>query len=285
MSGRRTKTIAAGGALIVGLFGFYFASPYLFSKGTSTELTPDEVRQYYLEHTTTSVLAVSGSTTTGPASGTSVGTAAPTTDAPPPLAVLPKLGIYTYATTGGDEVDALAGQHHDYPATTTITVVPSGCGVLQRWDVLKERWEEWQRCVQGDAIVQPARTNYDSFFGLSQTDAYSCSGDGRPVRAPAGTHWMLVCEEPGKVNTYSGEVIGAETMQVGGTAVDTLHVRITVDNGKSGDSQVTDTWYQVGSDLLIAQTALNATSNPSPVGTTHYLEHYEIHLVSLEPDT
>ena len=40
-----------------------------------------------------------------------------------------------------------------------------------------------------------------------------------------------------------------------------------------------------GTDLIIAQTAASATTNPTQVGPVHYTENYEIHLDSLVPLT
>jgi hypothetical protein len=193
--------------------------------------------------------------------------------------------VYTYTTTGHDSVDALGGAHHEYPATTTITVTTNGCGVTQRWDVLVERWEEWQRCADGASVREPARTNYDEFFGQGQTDAYTCTGDARPVDAPAGTTWTETCTEDGDTETRHGQVVGTEPQQVGGQTVQTLHVRVDITNAYPNDTQVVETWYLAGTDLVVAQQAHAGTTNPSPIGDVHYDEAYEIHLDSLTPLT
>jgi hypothetical protein len=193
--------------------------------------------------------------------------------------------VYVYTTTGRDSVDALDGGHHDYPATTTITVTPTACGVQQRWDILEQRWEEWQRCVDGDGVSEIGRTNYDEFFGQSQTDVWACEGQQRPLDAAAGTTWSTTCASGSTSDRYDGVVIGTERQTVDTSTVDTLHVRVTITGDAPSDHQIIDTWYLAGADLVVAQTATVATSNDSEIGTVHYAETYEIHLTSLTPLT
>ena len=84
-------------------------------------------------------------------------------------------------------------------------------------------------------------------------------------------------------DTYDGVVIGNEEQAVGTSTVDTLHVRVTITDDKPSDSQIVDTWFLTGTDLVVSQTSTVATSNASQVGTVRYAETYEIHLTSLTP--
>ncbi len=197
--------------------------------------------------------------------------------------LLPAPGVYVYATTGGDSVDALNGDRHVYPASTTVTVVAESCGVTQRWDVAVQRWEQWTRCVQGNGIAESSRINYDEFFGRGQTDAFRCDGLSRPVDAAAGAEWTATCRQGDTVQTVRGVVVGEEDMRVGNRPVVTTHVRVTIDNGHPADAQITDTWFLRGSDLIVAQSARNTTTNSTFVGDVHYRENYLITLTSLEP--
>jgi hypothetical protein len=270
---------------------------HLLDRGAATPLSIEEARDRYRDSTSTTSAAVATTNpavaTTGPevATTSTDSVATSTSDSPATTAAaattarLPDSGVYVYATTGRDSVDALNGDHHDYPETTTITVSSSDCGVLQRWDVLVQRWEEWQRCADGSSVREPSRTTFDEFFGQSQTDSFTCTGDPRPVDAPPGTTWTTSCAQDADIEISEGVVVGTEDLTVGTSTVSTLHVRVTVTNEPDGDKQVTETWYQVGTDLVIAQTGEAATSNPSPVGTVHYTENYEIHLTSLTPLT
>lgn len=271
---------------------------HLLDRGSSTPLSVDDARERYRESASTTLVA---STAPPPTNTVAPDTVAPDTVAPVtsdtatiapattetiPHVELPTPGVYTYATTGRDSVDALGGAHHEYPATTTITVTTSGCGVLQRWDVLVERWEEWQRCVDGGAVREVARTTYDQFFGQGQTDAYVCTGDARPVDAPVGATWTSSCAQGDDVEVRTGEVVGTESLTVGDVTVDTVHVKVTITVSEyPDDTRIVETWYGAGSDLVVAQRAVASTTNPSPIGEVHYEETYEIHLQSLTPLT
>lgn len=280
---------------------------HLLQRGRTTALSVDDVRRRYEQLATTAPSNVTGpSTVTGRSMATSSSAATSTTEVavsttdvartsttaassvlagPPIHALLPRPGVYVYATTGGDRVDALGGDHHNYPATTTLTVMASDCGVQERWDVARQRWEEWHRCVDGDAVRTTALTTYDEFFGQGQTDAYACTGDARPLSAQAGATWTVNCVEGIATDVHHGVVLGNEPMLVGSVIVSTEHVQITIENGQRTDSQVTDSWFLVGTDFLVAQKGTNRTTNPSPVGAVTYHEDYELHLTALEPLT
>ena len=304
MKASRRLVVAVVAVALVGAgAGFVIHHYRLLHRGRTTALSVDEVRHRYelaAGSTTVASTAPEGAVTTPPNAATSTAqtstaqtSTAQTSTAqtstvpagPSGSGVLPRPGVYVYDTHGGDGVDALNGDHHTYPATTTLTVTSSGCGVRERWDVAKQRWEEWQRCVDGAGVRAPALTTYDEFFGQSQTDAYQCTGDARPLDAAPGATWTAACTEPGSTEVYHGTVVGAETQVVGSVSVSSLHVRITIDNGQASDSQVTDSWFLSGTDFLVARRTSNRTSNPSPVGAVTYREDYEIHLTSFEPLT
>jgi hypothetical protein len=249
----------------------------LLERGTTTPVPLAEIEQRYYGSTTTSAASVAP----GPAEPATAPPAAPELD------VLPASGVYVYDTQGGDRIDALAGDHHDYPATTTITVTASGCGVLERWDVVEERWESWQRCLTADgaSIAEPARTNYDEFFSNGQTDARTCTGDARPLAAVPGTTWTTTCTEGDASETHAATVVGVEQRNVGSQQVITLHVTVSVTDADAEDLQTIDTWYLAGTDLVIAQTSTDHSVNASPVGDVHYDEQYSITLRALQPVT
>jgi len=111
----------------------------------------------------------------------------------------------------------------------------------------------------------------------------AASGEPRPLAAEPGTTWTTICTSGGSTDTYDGVVVGPEPQDIGWSTVDTLHVQITITSGTPGDSQIIDTWYAEGTDLVVAQTSSVATSNEPRIGTVHYAETYEIRLTSLVP--
>lgn len=296
--GRRHRILVSG-ALVLGVLGgvaFVVVRTFLAGGGETSEIPLDEIVRRYEASTppspspspTTPLSSISvpapavRSTTAAPLTGVS---SAPRTAVAEPGSVLPAPGVYVYTTTGGDSVDALDGVSHDYPASTTITVTLADCGVLQRWDVAAERWEAWQRCLTDGGLAETRRTTYDEFFGIGQTDTYECVGEARPVDASSAMSWSRTCRQGEREDVYAGTVVGIEQLDVGAMTVQVLHVRVTIDNGREADRQVIDSWYLLGSDLLLAQSASNRTTNDTAFGEIHYVEEYEIRLTSLDPVT
>jgi hypothetical protein len=277
---RRHKVLSAVVVLVslLGVVLFLVVRSFLASGGKTHELSLDEIIGRYNAST-----SVSPSTSTSTSVASSTGTpSTPATSAPVP-SVLPAPGVYVYATTGSDSIDVVGGVHHDYPGTTTITVTPRECGVVERWDVVAERWEERQHCVVGAGVAEPGRVNYDEFFNIGQKQTCVCTGDARPLEGAAGTTWTRTCHMDNRDDIYTGTVVGVEQLTVGETTVPALHVRVTVDNGRRSDSQTSDSWYRLGTDLLLAQSTSNRTTNDTTFGVVHYTEDYELHLTSLVP--
>jgi hypothetical protein len=211
--------------------------------------------------------------------------ASPTTVAPATTFALPETGVYTYATTGFDSVDALTGARHDYPAVTTITVTPHDCGVRLRWDVAEERWDTWDWCLEGDAMQMTGWVGYHEFFDVGGRNDYVCEGDPRPLDADPGTTWTTVCRmEDRTTSTFTGEVVERTTLAVAGAPVDVLHVRIAADVvGESTGQQVVEGWYRVTDGLPVREQLSIATKQETVIGTTNFTEEYTIELQSLDP--
>ncbi len=207
-----------------------------------------------------------------------------TTAAPRPG--LPRAGVYVYATTGFERIDALGGARHRYPARSTITVTPTACGSTLRWDVLTARWTAWDYCLTARGLVRKGSREVHRFFGRTERTTYRC-GDGWLVapRSPrAGAPWPLRCSEDGSRERGTGSVVGFEVLRVGGRAVRTVHLRerSTLAGGTKGTS-ADDLWLRVPDRLPIRLVTVSETANPSLVGDVHYTERATLALVSLEP--
>ncbi len=198
-------------------------------------------------------------------------------------AALPEPGVYTYATSGGDGVDALGGGEHVYPDVTTLTVTAASCGVSQLWVAAVERSDEVLTCAVGGGVETVAFTAFHRFFGVDDRESHLCTGEPRPLRAPAGTTWTTTCVREGETAVWTGEVLEPGRLVVGDEPVDVEHVVVTIDNGDPDDSQRTETWYRAGTDLVVRRVVDNATVEGSPIGVVHYTEHYEIALTGLTP--
>jgi hypothetical protein len=194
--------------------------------------------------------------------------------------------VYRYATEGGEEVDALNGARHDYPAETTITITADGCGVRLRWDALLERRDEWWLCSTELGIeLQPDAIQYHEFFQQPELEHVDCDRGvivvpaGEPSPEPVVQSCHL--EDDPWVATWS--VIGRSTRPVAGAGVEVWHVRMTVeDDDRFWEHTVID-WFFDDHGLPVAMTSTKESNSPSPIGDVVYRERYELTAESLLP--
>lgn len=231
---------------------------------------------------TTSMTTTTETVRSEPATTTTTTTTTPS--APP---ALPQPGVYRYATTGFDQIDALNGARHQYPAETAMTISPHGCGVRLRWDVAKERWDTWDWCLEGAGIRLVATTTYHEFFGIAGMNEYVCAGDPQPLDAEPGTRWTTVCRAgEGDTSTKHGVVVERGSFTVGGVEVPALHVRYDVDVvGDSNGTQTIDGWYRTTDGLMLQESLAVNTEQDSPIGQVAFEERASIELLTLTPLT
>jgi len=195
-------------------------------------------------------------------------------------------GLYTYATTGFESTNALAGSRHDYPPLTYLTIQPGGCGELVRWRGLEQRWEEWDLCPDG---TMSGYTSFHEWFRVANTDVWVCPAP-EPVQGEPGAAWTVECtraggEETGlAAKTLAYEVVGLETLTVGDEAVETLHVTIQgVERGATRGTSRSDLWFLPGTNLPVRWVEQRDTVSDSRIGEVGYSEQYEATLISLLP--
>ena len=195
-------------------------------------------------------------------------------------------GLYSYATVGVESTDALAGSRHDYPATTYLTIQPGGCGELVRWQALEQRGEEWDYCPDG---TMTGFTSFHEWFRVANTDVWQCPAPA-PVQGEPGTTWTSECsrvageETSVAAKTLSYEVVGFETLAVGGEAVETLHVRIRgLESGGTRGSSLSDIWFLPGTRLPVRWVEQRDGVSDSRIGEVGYSESFEANLTSLLP--
>ena len=273
---RRWWWIVAGGVLVAVVVAFVVVR-FVVLRDTTTTISSDDVLARFRASTTTT-------STSSPATPSTTSA----TTAPTPVLAPPQPGVYQYATSGHEHVDALGGTTHDYPATTTITVTDEGCGVQQRWDVLQERWSSRQLCVTADGVVSGGYTDFHRFFGQDDRADWTCTPPYVlvPTRPEAGASWPGACTDgSGTAEATTITVVGLEPVTVGGTTVPAVHIqRVEQDTG--GDttaSTTTDSWLDVASGLLLKEQASSTSTTSSPIGDVHYSEQYELTLTALQP--
>jgi len=247
-----------------------------------------------LRNTTTPIdvaAAVESFGGSGAAAPTSASQGAPQTSATGSAGAAPVSGVYVYDTTGSEGVDALAGARHKYPAVTTITVEPAGCGTLYRWLPLKERREEWTLCRQDSGLVLVEYNAFHRFFGQDSWLEYTCKEEAVLVAGVSGTNAtrtatcttgierevLVITEAPGA------------SVEIGGKPVDAVKVKIAVALSASDDNVngngITTIWFDMETGLILKWVQSEISTANSPIGEVDYDETFELVLQSLEPTT
>jgi hypothetical protein len=210
---------------------------------------------------------------------------------PPPAAddrpsgeVLP--GVYRYATEGHEQVDALGGRRHDYPASTTITYSRKDCGTEERWQPLEGRIGVSVYCPEAGASQLRATYQEREFFGRSQSESYRCDPGVlvRPRDPRPGQSWRGQCRSDDSTVSVSGRVVALEELRVEGRRVPVVRVSIrgTVTGSVRGRTD-REVWLARSDGLLVQATADTDTVADTPAGAVRYRERYRLRLQSLTP--
>ena len=221
-----------------------------------------------------------------PAAAPAPATATPASATEVPAPPFPADGVYVYDTTGFEEVDALGGARHDYPAQTSIVHRREGCGATETWQPFQDRRDVRQLCAE------PGRHRLDhfdatrSFFGQTDTRRLECDDGATAFAAGAkpGDVFEFRCVQEGADAANRLEVLGVETVVVGGQAVEAIHSRATstVSGGASGSSSI-ESWVHPETGLTLKRISVLDGSESGPGGTVSYHEEYTLVLRSLEP--
>lgn len=197
-------------------------------------------------------------------------------------------GVYVYATDGYEETDALSGQRHDYPSQTTITASKHDCGYRFRWQPLEERWDQSDTCRNSKGIVLVRFAIYHEFFQRNATEDFVLE-DGSvvlPAYPVVGDSWRWKGASNDSTIDTRVSVVEYETVDVGGRAVKTIHLRYeTAMSGANDGTQIQDRWHSLDNGLLIR--LINRVDAKVEVpfgGTANYTERYRIDLKSLSPE-
>ena len=194
-------------------------------------------------------------------------------------------GVYTFATEGFEATNALGGARHDYPKETPVTLRRSECGWTQRWQPLRERWDESAMCRTDVGLDVRTFTTYHEFFQKSQQQQFDCPEGSSVFRrdAPAGATWSWRCTAGSSAIDTVVTVVGPEAVVVEGREVPAtkVHYESTLTGANRG-TQVQDRWIRSDGLNLRIKTDIDAQSD-SPFGVVHYEEHYVTTLAQLEP--
>ncbi len=190
-------------------------------------------------------------------------------------------GVYRYLTTGFEEVDALSGGRHEYPAETFMTITLSECGPVVRWDALAERWIDWEHC--GSNLAVTMSSTYHEWFGIPDLEEETCV-EPRPIAGAAGGLTTTICDTQGTLETYETTIVGQEVLEVGGVPIETTHLRRTssLTEGSTGTA-VVEVWRVSGTALIVRMEVSRSSVTPSPIGDVTYVEEFTLDLIGLPP--
>lgn len=195
------------------------------------------------------------------------------------LNVPPDARTYAYETTGFEEVDALSGGRHDYPAQTFLSVWDGECGPVTRWDALAERWTEWHHCGDAGGITETLTLH--QWFGVPDLEDEMCP-QALPLKD--ATDSAVPCSDGATTESYAVEVVGSEERRVGGERLMVTHVVRTSElTGATTGTAQAEMWFAEGWLVPVEMRVSSATTTSSAVGDVHYREDYHIVLVSTEP--
>jgi len=235
--------------------------------------------------TSTAVRAIASAPRTDARAGAAP---APVTSPRPPEASLPAEGVYVYATSGSEYVDVLGGTRHQYPPETTITVKHEGCGMRDRWDALRARWDARGYCATERGLTVKEVVAHHEFYGRADERTFVCDAGAiaNPRDAKPGETWTTVCRSDDAVGATQVGVIGYEELVIGGARVATFHFHsLTTLTGAQRGTQEYDDWMVRDTSLLVRRVSSGDVRSKSPIGTAHYQEHFELYLKSLAPRT
>jgi hypothetical protein len=211
-------------------------------------------------------------------------------DAPEP-GLRPEAGTYRYTGEGRENVSALGGSEHVFPAKIATVVAldaQDDCAWTLNVVYIKQHIEERSFCTTKAGMSDTGFERRIEFFNQTEVKKFACDDDAMRLQAgaAAGATSKFTCREGSDATSaYVATVIGPETLTVGGAKVETTHVRVaSKQTGDTNGGDVQDLWYlPTGLPARFSGT-LDVTTK-SVIGETKFHEQYRYDLTSLVPVT
>ena len=198
-------------------------------------------------------------------------------------------GVYRYSTRGVESVDTALGilsTSHDLHGTSTISVIPTRCGIVERWQVLATRWTEVAKCREPGGYRLLSVDEMHEFFGVNREVLYRCREPVRPspTKLRPGMEWRGHCETDDSSRESSFRVLGFEPVRVGGRSFEAVHTRTELRLlGVYSGSASQEDWRRRSDGLLLRRLSHTDGFLGGTVDAD-YTERYEIEIRSLKPD-
>ncbi|MDQ6927899.1 MAG: hypothetical protein M3159_04460 [Actinomycetota bacterium] len=194
---------------------------------------------------------------------------------------LPRPGVYSYRTTGGERISFL-DYHRSYSATTVRIVTRHGCGVREEQRFLVQHLEYYDRC--GDGL--PAYGTDIAYWWTHGTQDFHCAGgsfDGARMRPGEESTWQ--CADEDTRAAQSTTYVGDETVAVAGRTLAARHTRWTTQfSGATEGSAVVDDWFDPATGLVLReQRNIGLKVGSAFVGDVTYIDVSSYALESTTP--
>lgn len=201
----------------------------------------------------------------------------------------PAPGVYRYSTRGGESVYAalgILGTTHDFRGVSTIAVIPTRCGTVERWQVLATRWTEVAACREGGGYRLASVDEMHEFFGTRREVLYRCREPARPgvTRLRVGMHWQGPCEADGSSEERSFHVLGFDSVKVGDREFEAVHTRTDYRLLGNYSGSATEGEWRRRSDGLLLRRISRTDGHSGGAVAADYEERYSLRLISPRPE-
>lgn len=204
--------------------------------------------------------------------------------------VLPAEGVYTYATSGGEQI-SVAGAHHDYPPHSTATVRHlGGCRWQIRSDVIKEHTDDRTFCSRTTDLYQNEQARWVTFYGKRDGEGFTFTPPMlvSAISEAIGTKSTATARNPnGDSVTVNRTYLGRVPLTIAGKVVRTVRVHLAgTSTGKSQGTFVDDLWLDPLTGLTLRwDRSVDEVADASFGARVHYTEKASFVLESLTPQT
>lgn len=202
----------------------------------------------------------------------------------------PEPGTYTYTGSGRESVSALGGSEHLFPEEIPIVVeldADDDCRWTSNVVYVKQHIEERRYCTEDGTVTDLGFTREIEFFNQVQETTYECDEQAHRLRTDAevGDEWSWTCTQGTRAKSeYTAELLGKETMTVGGEQVDVWHTRVTSEQTGATVGKDTSEFWLTESGLPVRFTADLGVTTDSVLGETVFKEQLDYTLTSLVPE-
>lgn len=200
---------------------------------------------------------------------------------------LPPSGVYRYRTSGGEQL-SFGGISRSFPTDTNMIVTKAtGCATMN-WEPLEQHTEGLVVCPQKDGALNiTSALSYEQIAGTQTTDVIRCPANTYfvPPNLTIGERWRTTCHSTDQTVVFSGQVVGAPSVDVGGREVPALHTRLTLTfSGSESGTNPNNYWVSVQDGLILRQReTVRLSQSAGPLGSVRYTEQMGITLRSMTP--